>query len=71
MSRTPILLALGAVEPRPVARDGQVVIRPILVLSATFDHRLMDGYQAGRLAQAVKRYLADPAAYEPALPERT
>ena len=67
MSRTPIVLALGAVEPRPAVVDGQVVARPTLVLSATFDHRLMDGYQAGRLAQAVRTYLADPGAFEPPL----
>jgi len=45
-------------------RDGAVVIRPICVLCATFDHRIMDGLMAGKLAKFVGRYLGNPQEYE-------
>ena len=38
--RVPVLVLVGAVEARPVARSGQVVIRPMLTITATFDHPL-------------------------------
>lgn len=50
-SRTPLLMTVGAVKDTPVAEDGQVVIRPILPIGVTFDHRLLDGFEAGRLAE--------------------
>jgi hypothetical protein len=66
--RVPVLVLVGAVTQRPVAVAGQVVIRPMLTLTATFDHRYADGYQAARFAQAVQEYCADPAAFEPRRP---
>ena len=60
ITRIPLLVSVGKVEPRPVVRDGAIVIRPVCVLCATFDHRIMDGYLAGKLAKFVTRYLADP-----------
>ena len=65
--RVPVLVLVGAVTQRPVAVAGQVVIRPMLTLTATFDHRYADGFQAARFAQAVQEYCADPAAFEPSL----
>ncbi len=67
MSKVPLILLVGQVRQRPAVVDDQVVPRPLITLCATFDHRLMDGYQAGKLAQTVKAYLADPAAFEPSL----
>jgi pyruvate dehydrogenase E2 component (dihydrolipoamide acetyltransferase) len=66
--RVPVLVLVGAVTQKPVAVAGQVVIRPMLTLTATFDHRYADGYQAARFAQAVQEYCADPAAFEPRRP---
>ena len=63
--RVPVLVLVGAVTQRPVAVAGQVVIRPMLTLTATFDHRYADGFQAAKFAQAVQAYCADPAAFEP------
>lgn len=63
--RVPVLVLVGAVTQRPVAIHGQVVIRPMLTLTATFDHRYADGYQAAKLAQAVQEYLAHPADFGP------
>jgi len=63
--RVPLLVLVGAVTQRPVAIAGQVVVRPMLTLTATFDHRYVDGHQAARFARAVREYCAHPAAYEP------
>jgi pyruvate dehydrogenase E2 component (dihydrolipoamide acetyltransferase) len=63
--RVPVLVLVGAVVQRPVARAGQVVIRPMLTLTATFDHRYVDGSHAARFARAVNEYCADPNHFEP------
>lgn len=62
--RVPVLVLVGLITDRPVAVDGAVVVRPTLTLSATFDHRYADGLHASRFADAVRRYLSDPAAFE-------
>ena len=58
--RLSCLIGVGRVEERPVAVDGQIVIRSILPLTATLDHRVIDGAQAGRLATTLTRLLSDP-----------
>jgi pyruvate dehydrogenase E2 component (dihydrolipoamide acetyltransferase) len=63
--RMPVLVLVGAVEQRPVVVDGEVVARPILGITATFDHRYVDGSQAVRFAAAAREYCADPRAFEP------
>jgi pyruvate dehydrogenase E2 component (dihydrolipoamide acetyltransferase) len=63
--RVPLLVLIGAVEQRPVAVAGRVVIRPMLTLTATFDHRYVDGSHAARFAQAVRDYCAHPVNFEP------
>lgn len=62
--RVPLLVLVGEVEERPVAVQGEVVIRPMITLSATLDHRYLDGFHASRLARSVEAYCADPAAHE-------
>jgi len=59
-SKCPLLVLAGAVEDRAVVRDGQVVVRPMCTLTATLDHRVMDGYLAGVLAREMKRLLEEP-----------
>jgi len=58
--RVPVLVCVGAVTPRPVAVAGTVVVRPMVTLTATFDHRYVDGYHAAQFAQAVQDYCAKP-----------
>ncbi len=53
----PILIFVGAVEDRPVAVDGQVIIRPMLTLSIAYDHRVADGVAAAGFSQSVKQTL--------------
>jgi pyruvate/2-oxoglutarate dehydrogenase complex dihydrolipoamide acyltransferase (E2) component len=64
--RIPFLVLVGEVVDRPVVVDGEIVARPMFNLSATLDHRYMDGFHASRLARSTREYLADPKRFEPA-----
>jgi pyruvate dehydrogenase E2 component (dihydrolipoamide acetyltransferase) len=55
------ILAVGATIDTPVARDGQVVVRPILTLTLTVDHRAVDGAEGADFLRTVKQFLEDPA----------
>jgi len=59
-SRVPIIVVVGQVEDRPVVRDGQVVVRPMCTLTATMDHRVLDGAQAAQLASGMTQLLHEP-----------
>ena len=59
-ARVPILVLVGAVKDTPVARDGQVVIRPILTLTATVDHRFVDGFALAKVAGILRDTLENP-----------
>ena len=68
MLSTPILnppqcgiLGMHAIQDRPVARDGQVVIRPMMYLALSYDHRLVDGKEAVTFLVRVKQAIEDPA----------
>jgi pyruvate/2-oxoglutarate dehydrogenase complex dihydrolipoamide acyltransferase (E2) component len=63
--RVPVLILIGAVRQTPVAVAGQVVVRPVLTLTATFDHRYVDGFHAMQFARAIRDYCDNPAAFEP------
>ncbi|MDH4281118.1 MAG: 2-oxo acid dehydrogenase subunit E2 [Myxococcales bacterium] len=62
-TRVPAILAVGAVEQKPGVRDGQVVVVPTMRIAATFDHRVIDGFQGGKLAKTFKEIMQDPAAH--------
>jgi pyruvate dehydrogenase E2 component (dihydrolipoamide acetyltransferase) len=66
--RVPLLVLVGAVRKVPVAIEDQVVVRPMLTLTATFDHRYVDGFHAAQFAEAVRSYCDAPSRLEPALP---
>lgn len=59
-SNLPIVVIMGKYEDKPVVRDGEIVIRKILPVAGTFDHRIVDGSQGGRLVSAIVKYFADP-----------
>lgn len=65
--RIPLLVLVGEVADKPAAVDGKVVIRPMVTLAATMDHRYLDGFHAARLAKSTSEYLNDPKRFEPAL----
>jgi 2-oxoglutarate dehydrogenase E2 component (dihydrolipoamide succinyltransferase) len=56
------ILGMHKIQPRPVAVDGQVVIRPMMYLALTYDHRLVDGREAVQFLVRVKELVEDPAA---------
>jgi pyruvate dehydrogenase E2 component (dihydrolipoamide acetyltransferase) len=51
------ILAVGAMQPTPVVRDGEVVVRPMGNISVTFDHRVVDGARAAEFTLTVIRRL--------------
>jgi 2-oxoglutarate dehydrogenase E2 component (dihydrolipoamide succinyltransferase) len=54
------ILGMHAINDRPVAVDGQVVIRPMMYLALSYDHRLVDGKQAVTFLVKVKQAIEDP-----------
>ena len=54
------ILAVGATVDTPVARDGEVVIRPMLTMTLTVDHRAVDGAAGADFLRTVKQLLEDP-----------
>jgi len=54
------ILGVGRIIEKPVGRDGQIVLRKMMVLSLSFDHRLVDGAPAARFLQQVKRLVERP-----------
>lgn len=62
-TRVPVLLAVGAVEDKPGVRAGEVVIVPMMRIAATFDHRVIDGFQGGKLGKTFKEIMQNPGKY--------
>jgi 2-oxoglutarate dehydrogenase E2 component (dihydrolipoamide succinyltransferase) len=56
------ILGMHATQQRPVAREGEVVIRPMMYLALTYDHRIVDGAEAVRFLVRVKEMIEDPEA---------
>jgi 2-oxoglutarate dehydrogenase E2 component (dihydrolipoamide succinyltransferase) len=54
------ILGLHAIQDRPVAVNGQVVIRPMMYIALTYDHRLVDGREAVTFLRRVKETVEDP-----------
>jgi pyruvate dehydrogenase E2 component (dihydrolipoamide acetyltransferase) len=54
------ILGVGRIQEMPVARDGKVVIRKVLPLSISFDHRVVDGAEAARFLNTLISLLEDP-----------
>ena len=64
---TPILnppqsgvLGMHSVQERPVVRDGQIVIRPMMYLALSYDHRIIDGREAVGFLKKIKEYVEEP-----------
>ena len=55
------ILGMHQMQPRPVALDGQVVIRPMMYLALSYDHRVVDGKEAVTFLVRVKEAIEDPA----------
>jgi len=60
---------VGRILDRPAAVNGELVVRPTLVLTVSFDHRVVDGAIGAAFGNVVMRYLQSPALL--LLPEKT
>ena len=56
------IIGVNKMQQRPVVKDGAIVVRTMMNLSASFDHRIVDGYDGAQLVQALKRVLENPGA---------
>jgi pyruvate dehydrogenase E2 component (dihydrolipoamide acetyltransferase) len=63
-ARTPIYLAIGEIHEAPVAVDGKVEVRKVVMITAVADHRLIDGAHAGKLISSFKSFLLNPLLLE-------
>jgi 2-oxoglutarate dehydrogenase E2 component (dihydrolipoamide succinyltransferase) len=54
------ILGMHAINERPIALNGQVVIRPMMYVALSYDHRLVDGKQAVTFLVKVKQAIEDP-----------
>ena len=55
------VLGMHAIQERPIAHEGQVVIRPMMYLALTYDHRIVDGREAVSFLKRVKDVIEDPS----------
>ncbi|HEY7399068.1 MAG TPA: 2-oxo acid dehydrogenase subunit E2, partial [Gaiellaceae bacterium] len=55
------ILAVGATEDRPVVVEGEVVVRPMMTMTLTVDHRAVDGAEGAGFLRTVKQFLEEPA----------
>ena len=70
MLSTPILnppqsaiLGMHSIQQRPVVVDGEIVVRPMMYLALTYDHRIIDGKEAVQFLVTIKNVLEDPARF--------
>ncbi|KAI9619985.1 hypothetical protein H4Q26_013967 [Puccinia striiformis f. sp. tritici PST-130] len=54
------VLGMHAIKDTPVVRNGQIVIRPIMIVALTYDHRILDGREAVTFLVKIKEYIEDP-----------
>lgn len=63
-ARVPLYVLIGAISDKPVVEDGAIVSRPMLTVTATIDHRFIDGFQGGVLARAFRAAFENPWSLE-------
>ena len=54
------MLGIHAIKERAVVVNGQIVIRPIMIVALTYDHRLLDGRESVTMLVRIKEYIEDP-----------
>jgi pyruvate/2-oxoglutarate dehydrogenase complex dihydrolipoamide acyltransferase (E2) component len=62
--RVPMIMLVGEIERKPWAVGDEVRVHPVIPVTATIDHRWVDGYGIAGVAETIKKYLANPLAYE-------
>jgi 2-oxoglutarate dehydrogenase E2 component (dihydrolipoamide succinyltransferase) len=54
------ILGLHRIEDRPVVRNGQIVVRPMMYMALSYDHRIIDGKEAVTFLVRIKEMMEDP-----------
>jgi 2-oxoglutarate dehydrogenase E2 component (dihydrolipoamide succinyltransferase) len=54
------ILGMHKIEQRPIAMDGQVIIRPMMYVALSYDHRMVDGSEAVQFLVKIKELIEDP-----------
>ncbi len=57
------ILGMHSIQQRPVAENGEVVIRPMMYIAVSYDHRIIDGREAVQFLVSIKQQLEDPARF--------
>jgi len=57
------ILAIGCIADKAVVRDGQIVIKPMMTLTLSIDHRVLDGVIGAQFLQSLKDYIENPASF--------
>lgn len=65
MYDVPVLILVGEITEKPVVVDGKVEAVPMLPITATIDHRYVDGWHVSKAMAAFREYLAAPERFEP------
>lgn len=55
------ILGMHAIQDRPIVEDGEIVVRPMMYVALSYDHRLIDGREAVQFLVAIKQIIEDPA----------
>lgn len=69
--KLPAVIAFGEAQDKPVVQDGKIVIRKMMPVTATLDHRIVDGALVDKIMKSAARLLSEPAALDriPSIPE--
>jgi 2-oxoglutarate dehydrogenase E2 component (dihydrolipoamide succinyltransferase) len=55
------ILGMHRIQDRPMAENGEIVIRPMMYLALSYDHRIVDGSEAVQFLVSIKQQIEDPA----------
>ena len=59
-SRCPMVMAVGKITEKAVVENGQVVVKPMLPISVTLDHRQVDGFGGSKMFHGMLNYMKNP-----------
>ena len=59
-ARVPVIVLIGAIRETPIVEDGQIVSAPMITMTATIDHRYIDGVQGAMLAKHIRHLFEHP-----------
>jgi pyruvate/2-oxoglutarate dehydrogenase complex dihydrolipoamide acyltransferase (E2) component len=63
-THVPLIILVGTARDMPTVVEGELCVRKMLPVSATIDHRLLDGAHVGKLSKIMRSYVEDPEGFE-------